>query len=379
MIKRQLLSTIEKRLFKGKAILLFGSRQVGKTTLVNSLIKPYKNDTLVFNGDDSDTRKIFSDANSTELKRIIGGKKIIFIDEAQRIKNIGLTLKIITDQIKTVQVIATGSSAFELADKISESLTGRKFEYFLFPISFIEMTKHTHFLEEKRLLKERLLYGYYPEIVNSLSTNDAQEALKFLSESYLYKDILSLDSIRKPKLISKLVQALALQIGSEVSIHELARLTNSSSNTIDKYLDILEKSFIIFQLPSYSKNVRNELKKSKKIYFYDNGIRNAIINDFRPITSRNDVGALWENFLVSERKKYLNDNKDFTTQSFFWRTKQQQEIDYLEETYDTLNAWEFKWNVNAKAKFPSTFLNAYPDSTTAIISPDNFEDFVGLS
>lgn len=378
MILRQQLETIKNRLFKGKAILLFGSRQVGKTTLIESLIAPYGSDVLIFNGDDSDTRKIFSDTNSSSLKRIIGTKKIIFFDEAQRIESIGLTLKIITDQIKTVQVIATGSSAFELADKISEPLTGRKFEYTLLPVSFIEMAQHTHWLEEKRLLNERLLYGYYPEIVSCDNTEDAKESLKLLAESYLYKDILSLEGIRKPKIISKLVQALALQIGSEVSTSELSRLTSSSNNTVDKYLDILEKSFIIFQLPSYSKNVRNELKKSKKIYFYDNGIRNAVINDFRPIDLRTDIGALWENFLVSERKKYLNFQKDFTTKSFFWRTKQQQEIDYLEESYDALKAWEFKWNMKSKAKFPITFLNAYPDSPTKIITPDNFEDFIGL-
>jgi predicted AAA+ superfamily ATPase len=378
MITRQLLSTIKKRLFKGKVILLFGARQVGKTTLIESLISSYQNDTLIFNGDDFDTRKTFSDINATNLKRIIGTKKIVFFDEAQRIENIGLTLKIITDQIKTVQVIATGSSAFELADKINEPLTGRKFEYILLPVSFIEMTQHTHWLEEKRLLNDRLLYGYYPEIVSSLSSREAEESLKLLAESYLYKDILSLDGIRKPKIISKLVQAIALQMGSEVSTNELARLTSASHNTIEKYLDILEKSFIIFQLPSYSKNVRNELKKSKKIYFYDNGIRNAVINDFRPIHLRTDIGALWENFLISERKKYLNSQKDFTTGSFFWRTKQQQEIDYLEETYDALNAWEFKWNVKSKARFPTTFLKAYPNSSTKIITPDNFEDFIGM-
>lgn len=240
------------------------------------------------------------------------------------------------------------------------------------------MTQHTHWLEEKALLNDCLLYGYYPEIVSSVSTKEGEESLKSLAESYLYKDILSLDGIRKPQVISKLVKAIALQIGSEVSTSELVRLTNTSNNTIEKYLDILEKSFIIFQLPSYSKNVRNELKKSKKIYFYDNGIRNAVINDFRPIDSRTDIGGLWENLLISERKKYLNCQKDFTTGCFFWRTKQQQEIDYLEETYDTLKAWEFKWNTKSKARFPSTFLNAYPNSTTKIITPDNFEDFIGM-
>jgi predicted AAA+ superfamily ATPase len=309
---------------------------------------------------------------------MIGNNKIIFIDEAQRIENIGITLKLITDQIKDVQVIATGSSSFELSNKTSEPLTGRKFEYQLFPLSFAEMVDHHGWLEEKRLLQHRLIYGYYPEVVNQKSTSDAQERLKLLAESYLYKDILALEGIKKPQLLDKLLRALALQIGSEVSFHELARLTGSNSHTVEKYIDILEKAFIIFKLPSYSKNVRNELKKSKKIYFYDTGIRNAVIGNFTPVESRTDMGALWENFLVSERKKYLGYQQDYAIRSYFWRTKQQQEIDYLEETHDQLNAWEFKWSEHAKAKFPLTFTRAYPNGTTEIISRESFEEFVGL-
>ena len=378
MIQRHLKDIIEKRLFKGKAILLFGARQVGKSTLIESIISPYKDETLVFNGDDANTRKLFSDINTQVLKRLIGSKKIIYIDEAQRLTNIGLTLKIITDQIKTVQVIATGSSAFELANKTNEPLTGRKYEYTLFPLSFVEMSKHRNWFEEKSLLNDRLIYGYYPEIVSSPSTTEAQELLQFLSNSYLYKDILTLDGIRKPQVLQKLVQALALQIGSEVSTSELAQITNSSSHTVEKYLDILEKAFIIFRLPSYSKNVRNELKKSKKIYFYDNGVRNAVINDFRPIESRSDIGGLWENFLISERKKFLGYQQNFAIRSYFWRTRQQQEIDYIEETYEKLYAWEFKWNPKAKVKFPDTFLKAYPSSETGIATSEDFESFIGM-
>lgn len=382
MIQRQLYNEIKECLFKGKAILLFGARQVGKTTLIESIIAPFENDVLVFSGDDPETRKNFADINTAYLKRLIGNKKIIFIDEAQRIKNIGLTLKIITDQIKTVQVIATGSSAFELASQINEPLTGRKYEYILYPVSFIEMAKHTNWLEEKSLLHDRLIYGYYPEIVSSSSIREAEKSLKLLAESYLYKDILSLEGINKPQLLEKLITALALQIGSEVSFNELARLIGSSNHTVEKYIDILEKAFIIFRLPSYSKNVRTELRKSKKIYFYDNGIRNAVIGNFSSIDSRTDKGALWENFLVSERKKFLGYKDDFSIRSYFWRTQQQQEIDYIEESHigkdGMLQAWEFKWNPKSKARFPKLFLKAYPKSETAVVTSEDFEKFIGM-
>ena len=380
MIRRQLQKNITEDLFKGKAILLFGSRQVGKTTLIEEILSNYKNQTLTFSGDDPVTQQTFSDINTAQLKRLIGDKKIIFIDEAQQIKNIGLVLKLIIDQIKNVQVIATGSSAFELANKTNEPLTGRKFEYQLFPISFIEMTNHSSWLEEKSLLNDRLIYGYYPEIVTSLDIRKAERALRLLTESYLYKDILALEGIHKPQLLDKLIRALSLQVGSEVSYNELAQITGSTHHTVEKYIDILEKAFIIFRLPSYSKNVRNELKKSKKIYFYDNGIRNAVIGNFSNVESRTDIGALWENFLVSERKKYLGYKQDFSIRSYFWRTKRQQEIDYIEENYKGLHAWEFKWNTRnkRKIKFPEAFLKAYPDSKTSVVSPDDFETFIGM-
>ncbi len=288
-------------------------------------------------------------------------------------------MKLITDQIKHVQVIATGSSSFELANKTNEPLTGRKYEYTLFPVSFSEMSNHSNWLEEKRLLKNRLIYGYYPEIVSSENLKEGEEHLKLLAESYLYKDILALEDIRKPQILTKLVKAIALQLGSEVSVSELSRITGSNNHTIEKYIDILEKAFIVFRLPSYSRNVRNELKKSKKIYFYDNGIRNAIIGDFRLLDSRTDVGTLWENFLVSERKKYLNYQQEFSTQPYFWRTTQQQEIDYLEESSQSLQAWEFKWNsAKGKTKFSETFTKAYPLCKTKTITYENFEEFVGV-
>lgn len=373
MIKREIEKEIRQYLLKQKAIIIYGARQVGKTTLVQSLVKEYTQSTLFLNGDDADIRALFANAAASKLKPIIGNHKIIVIDEAQRIPETGLVLKIIHDNFKDIQLIATGSSAFELANKINEPLTGRKFEFTLYPFSFGELVNHHGFLTEKRLLEHRLVYGYYPDI--ALSNGLEQRLLKELASSYLYKDLLMLENIHKPQLLEKILKALALQIGSEVSFHELALLTGSDNQTIEKYIDLLEKTFIIFRLNGLNRNVRNEIKKGKKIYFYDNGIRNAIIGNFLPLTSRTDNGALWENFLVSERIKFNNiHNAD--VKAYFWRTTQQQEIDYIEECNNSLSAFEFKWNPNKKAFLSKTFSNAYPGSSFNVISPENINEFI---
>jgi predicted AAA+ superfamily ATPase len=378
MIPRKIFSGLKNDLFKGKAILLFGSRQVGKTTIVQSLLDGYDGQVLAMNGDNVDDREALSNVGLTALRLIIGSKKILFIDEAQRIENIGLTIKQVTDQLKDVQVIATGSSSFDLANKINEPLTGRKYEYTLYPVSFVEMVDHHGWLEEKRMLNHRLVYGYYPEVVQQQDIPDCVRTLKALTESYLYKDILSYEGMQKPQMLSKLLKALALQVGSEVSYHELARITHSNSHTVEKYIDLLEKAFVVFRLPAYSRNVRNEIKKGKKVYFFDNGIRNAIIDTFTPLDSRVDTGALWENFLISERVKHLAYQDDFATGQFFWRTTQQQEIDYIEEVGEKMHAWEFKWNSKKRVKFPASFIKAYPHSEISLVTPESFEDFIGL-
>lgn len=365
MITRLLAARIEQRLFAQKAILLFGSRQVGKTTLIQQLLKQGKQRVLFFNGDETDTREILSNTTSSRLKYITQGYDIVFIDDAQRIPEIGLTLKLFIDQLSHLQVIATGSSAFDLANQLQE--------YTLYPLSFSEMVEHHGWIEEKRLLNQRLVYGYYPEIVTH--PENSQELLSLLSNSYLYKDLLMLDNIKKPIMLEKLLKALALQLGSEVSYYELAQLIGINHQTVEKYIDLLEKTFVIFRLPTYSRNVPNEIKKAKKIYFYDNGIRNAIINNFKQVELRTDIGALWENFLISERIKYLA-NKNMRTNSYFWRTTQQQEIDYIEEREENLFAYEFKWNPKAKAIIPKTFTRAYPQSETQIITPENTEEFL---
>ncbi|MCK4920729.1 MAG: ATP-binding protein [Bacteroidales bacterium] len=373
MVNRILQKNIEKYLFKNKTIILYGARQVGKTTLVESIVKNYLNTTLFLNGDDSDIRDLFTDINFNKLKPVLNNFKIVILDEAQRIQDVGLALKIIHDNFKGIQLIATGSSAFELANKIKEPLTGRKFEFFLHPFSFEEMTDHHNFLIEKRLLEHRLIYGYYPDI--ALNTGDEQKLLKSLASSYLYKDLLMLDGIQKPVLLEKILKALALQIGNEVSYYELAGLLDADKATVEKYMDLLEKTYIIFKLNGLNRNVRNEIKKGKKIYFYDNGIRNAILGNFVPINQRVDKGALWENFIISERLKF-NNNRGIDFKSYFWRTTQQQEIDYIEEIENKLFAYEFKWDGGKKGFLSKTFSNAYPETPFKIISPDNMHELI---
>lgn len=372
IIKRHLADHITQRFFMGKVIVLYGPRQVGKTTLVESILND-REDVLRLNGDEADIREILSNTTSTRLRALLGQNRIIFIDEAQRIENIGVTLKLIVDQIEDIQVIATGSSSFDLANRINEPLTGRKYQFMLHPLSFTEMTDHHGLLDERRLLEHRLVYGSYPEIITKIGMEE--EHLKLLAESFLYKDLLQLDRINKPALLEKIVKALALQVGSEVSFAEIARLVAANTQTVEKYIDLLEKAFVVFRLPSYSRNLRNEIRKGKKIYFYDNGIRNAVINNFKLPGQRTDIGALWENYLISERTKRNSERKE-NIESFFWRSTQQQEIDYIEESNEGLYAWEFKWNPAKKVRFPKTFTRAYPQCIPAIINQDNFDEFL---
>ncbi len=375
MIRRLQQKFAQDRLFKGKALLIYGPRQVGKTTFTEALLSTLEKSVLRLNGDDTDTRELLSRPNVTQLKSIIRDSEIVFIDEAQRIPEIGLVIKIIVDQIKSVQVIATGSSSFELAGKINEPLTGRTYELVLLPITYEENVNHTDFLTEKRMLEQRLVFGSYPEIVSD--EINALEHLKLLTNSYLYKDLFELDQIKNSALLQRIVKSLALQIGSEIRINELSKQVGADNKTIHKYITLLEQSFIIFSLTSYGKNVRNELKKSRKIFFYDNGVINAVTGNLNPVHQRNDVGLLWENYLVSERKKWLNINRidKFT---HFWRTTQQQEVDYIETTHDTTLGFEFKWNPNSKAHFPKTFTKAYPEAICQVISTENYFEFLSM-
>ncbi|SFU15874.1 hypothetical protein SAMN04489724_4485 [Algoriphagus locisalis] len=378
MISRDLCQTIINACSQGKVILLLGARQVGKTTLLREVIKQTQVPYSWFNADEADILQAFDSAvTSTQLLQLIGkDKRLVFIDEAQQIPDIGRKLKLIYDTRPDIQVIATGSSAFDLQDQTAEPLTGRKKTFHLYPVSFKETVQSSSVLEAKRLLDTRLTYGLYPEVLNN--PGHEKEILVEIAQSYLYKDVLQLDYIRKPNHIEKLLKALAFQVGSEVSYNELAQtIGNIDTATVEKYLDLLEKAFVIFKLPAFSRNLRNEIKKGKKYYFADNGIRNVLISNFTLPEMRQDKGALWENFLISERLK-TNAYQGRFANTYFWRTHDQAEIDYLEETDGILKAYEFKWK-ERKVRFPSSFLEAYPNNETSIISRENFEGFVGLS
>ncbi len=373
MIQRIQKEQIEKLLSGDKAIIILGARQVGKSTLLNQLFTS-KDDVMWLNGDEWDVRQMLENMTSTRIRSLIGQKKWVVIDEAQRIPNIGLKMKLITDQVPNVQVVATGSSSFQLASQVNEPLTGRKREFHIAPLSYQEMVNHTSLLDEHRMIPHRMVYGYYPEVVTS--PGDEQDVLRELSNSYLYKDILSLDNINKPDKLSLLLQALARQIGEQVSYNEVGQLIGLNPKTVEKYIDVLEKSFILFRLGSLARNLRNELKVSRKIYFWDLGIRNAIIANFQQVELRNDVGALWENFAITERLKLLNIKGSFANK-WFWRTQQQQEIDYIEEENGQFNSFEFKWNAKkAHVKQPKRFSDAYTDSTFTVVTPDNIDSFI---
>lgn len=374
MFTRELYPVILDQCFKGKAIILLGARQVGKTTLLRQVIQTAQTEVQYLNCDEPQVVEALTNRNLRELVLLVGKAKYIVIDEAQKVNNIGLTLKLIVDNIPDVQVIATGSSAFELRNRLNEPLTGRKFEYQMYPISTNEIYQSSGYVDVKRLLETRLIYGSYPEVLSNL--DNAQSLLLSLSDSYLYKDILTMDSMRKPDVLNKLLQALAFQIGSEVSYNELAQTIGTDSKTVEKYIDLLEKCFIIFRLNGLSRNMRNELKKAKKIYFCDNGVRNAVIQQFAPVALRNDMGQLWENFFISERIKrnhYLGHHCNI----YFWRTTSQQEIDYIEESDGQMSAFEMKWNPKkATVKLPEAFLKAYSVKQTAVVTTENYLDWL---
>lgn len=373
MIARILYERITQRLFRGKAIIILGPRQVGKTTLVKKIMNELGESYIYLNGDEPDVPGLLENKNSLSLRNIIGKKRLLVIDEAQRVKNIGLIVKLLIDNYPDIQVIVTGSSSLELANETQEPLTGRKYEYNLFPLSYQELESHEGILETRRQLEHRLIYGFYPEIITS--PGEEEELLKLITGSYLYKDVFALQNIRRPELFQRILQALALQIGNEVSYHELGQLVGADNQTVERYIDLLEKSFVIFRLGAFSRNLRNELKRSRKIYFWDNGIRNALISNFNSLHLRQDTGALWENFLICERLK-VNHYLNKSVNTYFWRTRTQQEIDYIEERGGSLSAYEMKWNPKKRKKIPLSFTNAYPNSEAWIINLDNFRDFV---
>jgi uncharacterized protein len=370
MYSRELENSIKNKIGTGKAIIIVGARQVGKTTLVKHLLKDQEY--LFFDADDPTIRQLLSNPNTEQIRTFLGNYKTVFVDEAQRIEGIGLTLKIITDQFKDVQLIVSGSSSFDLGNKLNEPLTGRKWEYELFPVSWEEFEKKEGFIKAEQQIENRIIYGFYPEVLNNQGKE--REVLKNLTSSYLYRDILAFSEIRKPEILDNLLLALSLQVGSEVNYNELAQTIGVNKITIQKYIDILEKGYIVFRLHSFSRNIRNEIKRNRKIYFYDNGIRNMIIGNFNQLKLRADVGALWENFLLAERIKQ-NLYKDTFARMYFWRTKQQQEVDFVEEKNGEISGYEFKWNPKTKIKFPETFVKTY-NANTKKIDRKNFREFI---
>ena len=376
-IKRDLQNILDSRIGKGKIIILIGPRQVGKTTLLKNMLseKNPADSVQYWNCDESEVRSMLSQNSTAHFTPLVGKSKFIVIDEAQRVKDIGLTLKILHDNFPDVQFAVTGSSSLDLSNTVNEPLTGRKYEYNLFPFSTNELVNHTNLLDEMKQLENRLVYGFYPDVVNN--SGDEKEILSNIVSSYLYKDVFEFQDVRKPAIIEKLVQALALQVGSEVSFNELGNLLGIDSLTVQRYVDLLEKAYVIFHLHSYSRNVRNELKKSIKIYFYDNGVRNAVISNFSPCDLRSDIGSLWENFLISERVKN-NAFHNRKAKYYFWRTTQKQEVDFIEELDGVFKAFEFKYNPKkANAKCPLTFSNNYPEISFDVVTRENYWEFVG--
>lgn len=372
MIPRLLENQIRDSLHWKKAVVLLGPRQVGKTTLMQILFDPADPTIKWFNGEMSPHRSLFADPTDQTLKLVVGNAKTIVIDEAQFIPSIGLVVKILVDYFPEVQIAVTGSSALELASGINEPMTGRKYEFSLYPLSFEEMTRHTDLLTESQLIPHRMIYGYYPQVVTQVGR--AEENIKELGNDYLYKDLLAYQDIRKPAILENLVRALALQVGNEVSYLELSRHLNLDKEAVERYIDLLEKSYVLFRLPALSRNMRNEIKRGRKIYFHDVGIRNSVISNLNPMDIRADTGHLWENFCIVERMKTMAYHRKSVSR-FFWRTHTQLEIDYVEEYDGKLHGYVFKWNPKAKAKIPKAFLEAYPGSEVKVITPKNFHEF----
>lgn len=373
---RAFLKEFEQKLLPNKVLLLLGARRVGKTEFLKFYLKEINTEKyLLLNGEDLNDQNLLAERTASHYKRVFDNISLLVIDEAQNIPNIGLILKFIVDTIDGIKVIATGSSAFDLNNNLGEPLVGRKNVLHLFPLSQIEFNQFENYKETTENLEQRLLFGGYPELAQYTDWQDKQDYLIELRNSYLLKDILSFDGIQHSDKIYNLLRMIAFQIGKEVSLQELGNQLQMSKNTVEKYLDLLTKVFVIFKVEGFSRNLRKEITKSSRWYFYDNGIRNALIGNFSRLNSRTDVGDLWENYLASERIKKQHYHK-IIAHNYFWRTYDQQELDWLEEINQELFGYEFKWNSKAKAKKPTAFGKAYPTADFSVITPLNYLDFI---
>jgi predicted AAA+ superfamily ATPase len=374
LIKRDIQKVLEKYLFKGKIIILYGARQVGKTTVVKEILNSYASNTGYFNCELTSVKRQLESLEPYQTRDFLGDSKIIVLDEAQKVENVGLVLKQLIDVFPNLQIIATGSSSFDLSNKINEPLTGRALEFKLYPLSISEIVKYSGKEAVLESLEKILTLGLYPEIYLS-NKNMAQKLVETISSQYLYKDVFELEHIKKPQTIMRLLELLALQLGNEVSVNEIATGLQINRDTVERYIDLLEKSFVVFRLRAFSRNMRKEITKKNKIYFYDLGIRNAILNRYNPLSLRDDVGALWENFLIVERSKYL-ESKETLYNNYFWRTHDKKEIDYIEEINGSISAFEFKWK-ETKIKKPAEFFKIYANATLRVINRENFLSFLG--
>lgn len=373
MLKRSLQNRIESWLHKGKILVVYGARQVGKTTLVKEILQQHDTGGVYLNCDRMEVRNLLEKGSVARLRHAIGAPRIAVIDEAQRIIDIGLKLKLIHDEWPELQIIATGSSSFDLANRIREPMTGRTVTFLLHPFSLEELQQRHPLTELDEMIPFFMRYGCYPDITDR-TENEARELLSNLSEAYLYKDIFEHERIRKPDLIVRLLQLLALQTGHEVSRNELALNLQVTRETVDRYIELLEKTFVIFRLRAFSRNLRKEISKKEKIYFYDTGIRNSLISRFNPLEFREDIGGLWENYMIVERMKML-ENRGKRCNRYFWRTHDRKEVDYIEEYDDHLDAYEFKWRRN-RVRTPELFLSTYPGSRFQVVNRDNYREFV---
>jgi len=373
-IQRTIEATIKNKLVDGKVNLLVGARRVGKTFLLKKIVQDINEPYLWLNGDDESTHDLLAERTIANYRRITSGISLLIIDEAQMIKDIGLKMKLMIDEIPNLKIIASGSSVYALSYKVGEPLVGRAFWHKIFPIAQNELKHHESYVDTVRNLEERLIYGGYPEMFQLTTLQEKEAYIKEILNSYLFKDLLVFDEIRSSDKIRTLLKLVAFQLGKEVSYDELGKQLGMSKNTVEKYLDLLSKIFVVYKVGAFSKNLRKELSKSSRWYFYDNGIRNALIDNFKPLSLRNDVGELWENYLMVERLKKNNYEQNFK-EIYFWRTYDQQEIDYIEEKNQEIEAFEFKWG-NTKAKIPVAFANAYPEAKFSIISKENYLDFI---
>lgn len=371
--QRTLQAKITEWLFQGKVIILYGPRQVGKTTLANEIISG-QSGALYLNCERQQVWELLNSGNQDRIRQYLGDAKIVVFDEAQKIPQIGSLLKLLIDTYPEIQYLATGSSSFDLSNTLSEPLTGRNVKFIMYPVSLIELSPHFNRFQKDEMLENLLLFGSYPDIIDR-PESQKRKLLDELTSDYLFRDVLRFENIRRSDILVNLLKAIALQTGNEVSMRELSNLLKVAVETVQRYLLLLEQSFVLFSLPSFSRNLRNEISKGRKYYFYDLGIRNNLLQNFTPLSSRNDTGQLWENFCIIERIK-KNQAKDRRVNMYFWRTYQQQEIDLIEEHEGILDTFEFKWKSRPGQKIPSGFRNAYPQSTYQIIDRENYHNFL---